>query len=90
MFEIVAAYDCRDWHEALVLSCYLTLMCVVFLYLMCGETAMWAEVKVIFVPYVMRNYTFISCMVTRLTYLFTFIYLLLGCTVRSTICCRIF
>lgn len=56
---------------------------------MCGETAVWAELKVVFVPCVMRNCTFSSCMVTRLMFLFTWIYLLLGCTVRSTVCCRI-
>ena len=36
---------------------------------MCGETATWAEMKVVFVPCVMRNYTFRVC---RSVHLHTF------------------
>jgi hypothetical protein len=64
VFEIIAVYDCRYWHGAFVLSCCLTpVQC---LYLVCEETASWAELKVVFMPCVMRNCMFSSCTVTRL------------------------
>jgi hypothetical protein len=58
MFENIAVYDCKDWHEAFVFVLLLSRN-MWHLHLMCGETASCTELEVVCVPCAMGNFLLI-------------------------------